>query len=322
MLGFSAGRLAPPAGAAAGEFAPARAQAPSAARRPHEQPQPQPSCSGRPPLREPARPRRAARLRARAADEAAPAAAAAPAAGLEAAPDRRRYRAFPMDGCEFLISETHEGRLDLADAFVADAAGGVPARAAAEGVPAGAAAYAVAEWAAEYAGNDLEDRAAKRWVQRVYLVRVESEDPYRLDLSAVFCADAATRALARCEVRWLAPPETPAAELRLRIRECGVTVDTVASLPGPEGVSAAARAGARATSALEAAADGADADADAGAPPGAAAAAALADEGGAEAAAAAAAEAEVLYDDDTLADFLGADDDVEVAEADDDLSDF
>ncbi len=225
-----------------------------------------------------------------------------------------------MDGCEFLISETPEGRLDLADAFVADAAGGAPARAAAEGVPSGAAAYAVAEWAAEYAGNDLEDRAAKRWVQRVYLVRVESDDPYRLDLSAVFCADAATRALARCEVRWLAPPETPAAELRLRIRECGVTVDTVASLPGPEGVSAAARAGARATSALEAAADGGEADA--GAPPGAAAAAALADEGGAEAAAAAAAEAEVLYDDDTLADFLGADDDVEVAEADDDLSDF
>jgi hypothetical protein len=230
---------------------------------------------------------------------------------------RQGYRSFQLESCEFLVAETPEGLLDLSDAFIVDAhaqssgdrggGGGAFERAPADdGIPAGPARYQEAEWGSSYSGNVLDGSAPKRWVFKVYLVPVLSADPYQLDLSRAYCVDGATRGLRRCDVRWLAPRDADPRDLRLRIREGKLTVDTAQSLPGPERVVVAAQQGVPAVSDLEAALAAAggpgaeeavgSAPAGGGGPRGVDEAQAAEDlRGGGD---------DVLYDDDTLRDFL------------------
>ena len=57
--------------------------------------------------------------------------------------------------------------------------------------------------------------------------------------------------MSSCIVHRLAPPDTPEHLLQLRIRESGLTIDTMESLPGPEDVVRSKLAGVPAKSALE-----------------------------------------------------------------------
>lgn len=70
-------------------------------------------------------------------------------------------------------------------------------------------------------------------VWRYYLVPVESREPQlRLSFTdPVYMLDGKTTGLQRCEVHYLAPADTPPAELRLRIRDDVITVDSAASMP-------------------------------------------------------------------------------------------
>lgn len=107
-------------------------------------------------------------------------------------------------------------------------------------------------WYSEYQGNVLEGREPKRWVWRLYLVALASREPRQLDLQRMWVLDGRSRSVSRVDVRWLAPPDTPASNLRLRITRDGVvTVDTLQSIPSWEAVVQRYLDGQRAPSLIE-----------------------------------------------------------------------
>lgn len=205
-----------------------------------------------------------------------------------------------------LIAETPDRKLNLSETYVLDTATGDLERIALSGdIPAEPLWYEDAEWAAEYPGNVLEEKPEKRWVLRVYFIAVASIDPFRVDMERVYLLDGARRTLSKLEVRRLAPPDTPPEELRVRIRDRSVVIDTATSLPGPEEVVRTAGRGLPALSKLEKeaiAAGQSDEDSVAGseaddeAMVGGQLTSGEDDVDGAS--------ADVLYDDDTLKDFL------------------
>ena len=157
-----------------------------------------------------------------------------------------------MDGCSFVIKETPDQKLLVSDAFVIEEATGESRKL---DVASGTALdtpmhFHDIEWAAEYPGNELEDKAAVRWVLKTYLIAV---DPHTesLDLDRVALLDAATRSMSFPSVTRLAPADTPEEYLELRIRDSGLVIDTLQSLPDAEAVARSKLAGVPARSQLE-----------------------------------------------------------------------
>jgi len=113
--------------------------------------------------------------------------------GGDLAPRREGYRSFLLDGCEFLVADTPDGQLNLSETFVIEDATGKLERASTSGdIPADTQFYHDAEWAGEYPGNILHDKPEKRWVTKVYLIALESMDPFQLDMQQVFLLDGAS----------------------------------------------------------------------------------------------------------------------------------
>ena len=165
---------------------------------------------------------------------------------------REGYRSFPCEGCEFLVAEDSEGRLNLSQTFVVDELSGELARAKLNGeIPSTSMFFNAAEWASEYDGDVLQGTEGKKWVWKVYLVAVASMDPYELDLEQVYVLEGAGKSLSKLVVERLAPPDTPKEEMRMRIREDGVVIDVATGLPGPEELHQAHLAGLSAMSELE-----------------------------------------------------------------------
>ena len=161
------------------------------------------------------------------------------------------YRVFPMDGCSFMIKETADEKLVIADAFVTDELTGAPTQLSSAPPVSmeGPTSFQEIEWAAEYPGNDLEDRPASRWVLKTYLVAEQAEGG--LDFDRVALLDAATRSISFPSVTRLAPADTPEELLELRIRDSGLVIDTVESLPDAESVVRSKLNGVPASSRLE-----------------------------------------------------------------------
>ena len=173
--------------------------------------------------------------------------------GEEVSRSMKGYRVFPMDGCSFLVKQGSNETLDLSggvlvvdeatqetrDAIIHDGSlASVSPRS-----------YQEVEWASQFPGNAFEDKDPKQWVHKIYLIALD--DSKRLDFENVFLLDASDRSVSFCIVHRLAPPDTPEHLLQLRIRESGLTIDTMESLPGPEDVVRSKLAGVPAKSALE-----------------------------------------------------------------------
>lgn len=168
------------------------------------------------------------------------------------APDREGYRSFVMQGCEFLVRQTPDGALSLAETFILDDNTGASQRPTTIGdIPTEPMFFQPAEIANEYPGNILEGKDEKRTVLKVYLATIESFNPYKLDIEQFFLLDSAKRSVERLTVQRLAPADTPDHELRVRIRDRWVVIDTASSVPTPEAVVQAALAGGTAMSRLE-----------------------------------------------------------------------
>lgn len=157
-------------------------------------------------------------------------------------PDRQGYRSFQLEGCEFLVAETEGGALDLHDVYVtADVHpdGGGPLEDASyrrleghEEVTRKLQQYHVVPWFTEYRGDILKEKPGRTWLWKLYLVPLVSEDPEpQLSFDDIYVLDATSASLQRCEVHRLAPPDTPQADLRLRIRQDIVTIDRIESIP-------------------------------------------------------------------------------------------
>lgn len=194
-----------------------------------------------------------------------------------------------MEGCEFLVAESADGRLDLSDMYVttdaptrvgfvvgdnpwgdeAEAAGSTGGPGSVidvspeqsyrrpEGLeelqPPAPREYHAVPWTSYWSGDTVKEKAAKAWVWRYYLVPVATREPeLRLDFdSELFMLDARSATVRRCEVHRLAPPDTPQHELRLRIRDEVVTIDTGESIPDWEDVVVARKSGHPSLSQLE-----------------------------------------------------------------------
>lgn len=106
----------------------------------------------------------------------------AAAAGAEAAqqagalvPDRQGYRSFQLEGAQFLIAQTPEGRLDLRDAYVAPSSGEEDAEAepawrrveGVEGLPAQPQAFQEVPWYTEWGGDVVAEEPGCTWVSGV-----------------------------------------------------------------------------------------------------------------------------------------------------------
>jgi hypothetical protein len=164
------------------------------------------------------------------------------------------YRVFKMDGCTFLVKELPDQRLDLNDILVIDdvTQESKPVEWSKKPSAITPRIYQEVEWASEFPGNDLEDKPPMTWVLKVFLVAVESMEPYRLDFdSTVYVLDAATGSISECPVTRLAPVDTPEELIQLRIRETGITIDRADGLPCPETVVRSKLAGVPALSELE-----------------------------------------------------------------------
>ena len=156
-----------------------------------------------------------------------------------------------MDGCSFMIKETPDQKLLIADSFVTDGVTGNPKQLtpAAPDSFSSPTSFQEIEWAAEFPGNDFEDRPAVRWVLKTYLI-ADAEDG-SMDFERVALLDAATHSISFPSVTRLAPPGTPEELLELRIRESGLVIDTVESLPDAESVVRSKLSGVPSMSVLE-----------------------------------------------------------------------
>ena len=135
------------------------------------------------------------------------------------------------------MKEEPDGRLVLGDSYVTDDLQGELEPPLIRGdIPSTPALYQDVEWSTHFDGNAFEDLEPQKWLLKVYFLAIASLDPYSVDFNNIFCFDSADRSLCRCPVDWLAPAGTPDEYLRLRIRETGITVDTVDSLPDAEEV--------------------------------------------------------------------------------------
>ena len=168
------------------------------------------------------------------------------------APDREGYRSFVMQGCEFLVRQTPDGALALAETFIVDTATGASERPTTIGsIPSEPMFFQPAEMATDYPGNVFEDKEEKRTVLKIYFAVIESLNPYKLGIERFYLMDSAKRSVEKLAVQRLAPPDTPEHELRVRIRDRWIVIDTASSVPTAEAVVQAALQGGTAMSRLE-----------------------------------------------------------------------
>ncbi|KAL4458637.1 hypothetical protein ABPG75_013502 [Micractinium tetrahymenae] len=163
----------------------------------------------------------------------------------ELAAGRPGYRSFQLEGCEFLVAEGPDGQLDLQDSYVntdvdgSGSDGDVDYSSSAwrrpeglETVAKGQRQYLVTPWYSYYPGDMIDGKEPKSWVWRYYFIpQLASEPEVQLSFDDIYVMDGKDASLARCEVHRLAPPGTPPQDLRLRIRDDVVTIDTIESIP-------------------------------------------------------------------------------------------
>ncbi|KAK9812713.1 hypothetical protein WJX72_002510 [[Myrmecia] bisecta] len=160
--------------------------------------------------------------------------AAAHDPGTELAPNRQGYRSIKLEGCEFLIAETGAARLDLTDVYVTDDESGISARPAVHGeMPATAELYQEVPWTVEFLGDAVYGKEPQYSVEKVFLVKVTSEQPHRLDLTEVFELSHASRSLSKAVVERLVTSDDPTKHT-LRIRDGHLSLEDSVSLPSAE----------------------------------------------------------------------------------------
>jgi hypothetical protein len=147
----------------------------------------------------------------------------APASTADAtpSPDRSRYHAFELDGCEFLVARADGGVLNVADTYVLDAAAvhaDHPPRASNTRPPPGV--YAAVPWAQRFHGDTLYRKKPWSKVHKMFLVRARDDGGVGdavLDLKTIVVLDAETRSVTREDVEDRTTTDDPS-RVTLRIR--------------------------------------------------------------------------------------------------------
>eukprot|EP00775_Hariotina_reticulata_P004865 gene4865-5110_t len=182
------------------------------------------------------------------------------------ASNRQGYAVFPMDGAELLVSETPDGRFNLADCFTLDIKSELFSRPTVEEeVPSEPLMYQLLPWEHTKTGDSLKNidpqvtpltdfhvtpaaiaatvptTAATLVVtaadfpayqlMRMYFVGVSSTAPYEVDMSRVFSFDSSSLTMQRHDVITLGDADS-ITEPVLRIREDGVFVEDAINVPG------------------------------------------------------------------------------------------
>ena len=141
-----------------------------------------------------------------------------------------------MDGVDFLVGTSEDGRLDVRDAFVCDSTKSssgrssfgndkapTPSYSRAEGsdspdLPQQPLPFVAVPWELRFAGDSLYKKPAWSKLLKVYLIAAARTEPsLRLDLTQVVSLDAATRSVRREEVINRATSDDPESTT-LRIR--------------------------------------------------------------------------------------------------------
>lgn len=159
-------------------------------------------------------------------------------------PEGQGYASVSLEGCEFLVAQMEDGRLDLRDVYVLDEEAGVFARPETTGdMPEEPAQYVQVPWREEYLGDRSNGKDAYHRDLKMFLIHDNStEDGGMLDLERVFVLDAASRSVAKEEVVRETASDNPL-DLILRIREGKLTLERTDTIPVPEAVVQAAEAG-------------------------------------------------------------------------------
>ncbi|KAG1674729.1 hypothetical protein FOA52_013564 [Chlamydomonas sp. UWO 241] len=149
--------------------------------------------------------------------------------------DQQGYQAFQMDGVDFLVAETPDGRINLSDAYYFDKAISMYARPVVKGdLPAGPRHLQIIPWVERRSPDSLKGKEGMVKMKKVYMLGVAAPEPeYRPQLDEVYCFQASTRTLSRCKVTTIGTPTDPV----LRIRADGITIEDSSTAPNPSAVS-------------------------------------------------------------------------------------
>ncbi|MEW5304405.1 MAG: hypothetical protein WDW36_007016 [Sanguina aurantia] len=110
--------------------------------------------------------------------------------------NRQGYQSFVMDGVELLVSETADGRLNLADCYVFEADSSVYATPTITAdIPTEHATYQIVPLMQRINGDFMKQKFASEKMLRVYFVPVASTNPYTLDIDTVFMFNPEVRGL-------------------------------------------------------------------------------------------------------------------------------
>jgi len=147
------------------------------------------------------------------------------AEGTELQLAQQSFHSIYLEGCEALVASTPDGRLDLRDVYFRDGETDIFAQPEVVGeLPSQPYQYTELEWASEDTGDTLMGRDGSRKVLKVYLVRVQQQEPFRLDLREVYSLDHASRVLCRETVYGLTQ-ETDPALITLSITRDGLFIE-------------------------------------------------------------------------------------------------
>lgn len=151
-------------------------------------------------------------------------------------PSKEGYHAIKLEGCEFLLATTADGKLDLSDVYVQDDESGIYAQPEVSGgtIPESPQLYSEIEWREEFLGDVMFDKPPMILVKMVYLIHVTQHEPRRLDLTNVWTLHAASRSICKAAVDMRTETQDPA-EMVLRIRRDGsLLVDDAQVMPTPD----------------------------------------------------------------------------------------
>ncbi|KAL0027403.1 hypothetical protein WJX79_009223 [Trebouxia sp. C0005] len=166
----------------------------------------------------------------------APPEQAPPEQELGLVPSKEGYHAIKLEGCEFLLATTADGKLDLSDVYVQDDESGIYAQPDVSGgtIPESPQLYSEIEWREQFLGDVVYDKPPMILVKMVYLIHVAQHEPRRLDLTNVWILHAANRSIYKAVVDIRTETQDPA-EMVLRIRRDGsLLVDHAQVMPTPD----------------------------------------------------------------------------------------
>lgn len=150
----------------------------------------------------------------------------------ELSENRQGYQSFAMDGLEFMVAETADGKLDLADSYIFDSVADIFARPDVVGdIPSGPCQYQTITWRRQVSGDFLKHKSAVRKMLKVVFLPVISTRPYEVDLEKVFVFDCKLRILGSVVVQ---KPEGEIVDPVLRIRADGVFLEDSGHIPDPQ----------------------------------------------------------------------------------------